>query len=108
MKKLIEISVVVLLLCAAFVLPRVFADPGDVIIEIIIPGPEVAEFRLDFLRECPNNKTIPDVSDPNIMVPKYTDKQWFKHKLVAYGNKLRRRGQVKRASDAAIRKDSMQ
>lgn len=108
MKKLVVIYGMITIVLGCMFIQKLLADPGDVIIEIIIPSAEVAEFRLDFLRECPNKDMVPDVSDPNTMVPKYTDKQWFKHKLVAYGNKLRRRGQVKRASDAAIRKDSMQ
>ena len=103
MKKLIVILVVTMLAFIGIVnLPFAIAAPGDVTITLTIPAAKVADFRVGFLAICPNNETVEDSNDPNILVPKYTDKQWIKVQLLNYIKSIYRRGKYKLANEAMV------
>ena len=111
MKKLSAVITLLILFAVAL------ADIGDQSITITIPADKIAEIVPGFLREKPIPQ-IPDpsfVDDPNDpedyapMIDKYTAKEHIKRVLVAYGLKMANRGNIKIASDSAIKStDGMQ
>ena len=112
MKKIIVISIVVLLVCAAFSVSKLaLAAPGDVSIELVIPKAWIDENLPAILRVKPISQ-MDDPSDPNDnapMINEITPEQHIKNLIKQYLYSIANKGHRMLAADAATKaKDEIQ
>lgn len=82
--------------------PVAIAAPGDIELTFTIPAYLVADFKAAFLARCPNDQEKEDPANPGEMIPKYTDKQWFKEKMRAYAWKIYDQGNTLLAARTVV------
>lgn len=107
MKKRLQIIAAIIFLLVGVL---IYAAPGDIVIIFTIPAAKVAEFRAGFLKEHPitiigtvdpNGLPVTDANGIQLTEPKYTEKEWFKKKMLEYANKEAAFGNDRLAKEAA-------